>query len=655
MLDFLLPDLDGLEFLQELRKLNPSTVFPVIMLTGEGNEEVATQAFKYGVQDYLVKGKLKPENLYLTINRVIRQSQLQALLLRNKERQNLIATTALRINQSLNLAEILDTTVEEVRQLLKSDRVLVYQFQPDMSGKVVAESVVPGWLASLNCQIIDTCFQQGAGSESRQGHKRAITDIYQAGLTDCHIKLLEQFQVKANLVVPIILTSSSPHHPLTPSLQLWGLLIAHQCNSVRQWEAEELQLLDELATQISIAIQKSQLYSQLQAELVEHRRSELALLESQNLLQTIIDSSPDLIGVKDLQGYYQLINSSGAKLLNKPVEEIIGQNTSKLFPAEKVAKIREQEGQIVTSGESQTFEHDFYQNDKRRTYLTTKTVYRNPQGEIIGLVDYGKDITYLKQIQEFLNQSNQQLEQRVQERTEELVKINTKLLRTNAELKNFAYIAAHDLREPLRKIKCYTEKLVVSSQQKLDPKAEHYLNYISDGVLRLQAQITDLLSYSNLLQGEVILEETALDKVLQDSLRNLRGVIEENQALITAEPLPIVQADFSQMVQLFTHLLDNALKFRREVSPNIEIKIQQESQQWIIAISDNGIGIKPRYQEKIFEIFQKLHAWGKYHGTGIGLAISKKIVERHGGEIWLESEPNVGTTFYFSLLKTESI
>ncbi|MGB7445284.1 MAG: PAS domain-containing protein [Coleofasciculaceae cyanobacterium] len=770
LLDFLLLDLDGLEFLQELRKFDKFANLPVIMLTGEGDEEVATQAFKYGVQDYLIKGKLTQENLCLTVNRVIQQSQLQTLLLKSKERQTLIATTALRINQSLNLENILNTTVTGVRQLLNSDRVLVYKFKPDMSGEVVAESVAPGWLASLGSHITDTCFQQGAGSEYRQGRKKAIADIYQAGLSDCHIKLLEQFQVKANLVVPILLATSAPS-----ATQLWGLLIAHQCDSMRQWEAEELQLLDELAVQIGTAIEKAQLYSQLQAELRERKqaeaalrrseqlyrtiacnfpasavllfdadlrylvvegkglaesgltekimrgktiwevfpretcaviepqyraalngistvqeidyaehtyyvctvpikdeaekvfaglvvtqdisdrkRSELALQESHHLLQTIIDTSPDVIGVKDLQGNYQLINSSGAKLLNKPVEEIIGQTITNLFPEEEVTEIIEQERQIIASGKDQTFEYCFLSNGKQQIYLTTKTVYRNPQGEVIGLVDYGKDITKLKQVQESLSQANEQLEQRVQTRTEELVKSNAKLLRTNAELENFAYIAAHDLREPLRRIKCYTEWLVDSYSQKLDAKADCYINYIADGALRLQAQITDLLLYSKLLREEICLKPTALDEVLQESLSNLSLEIEKNHALIKAESLPIVQANFSQMVQLFTQLLDNTLKFRSEVNPNIEIKVQQQGEQWVIAVSDNGIGIKTRYTQKIFEIFQRLHGWGKYPGTGIGLAICKKIVERNGGQIWVKSQPGVGTTVYFSMMKTEN-
>lgn len=772
LLDFLLPDLDGLEFLQKLRKFNEFANLPVIMLTGEGNEEVATQAFKYGVKDYLIKGKLTQENLCLTVNRVIQQSQLQTLLLKSKERQTLIATTALRINQSLNLENILNATVTGVRQLLNSDRVLVYKFKPDMSGEVVAESVAPGWLASLGSQITDTCFQQGAGSEYRQGRKKAIADIYQAGLSDCHIKLLEQFQVKANLVVPILLATSAAS--AASATQLWGLLIAHQCDSTRQWEAEELQLLNELAIQIGTAIQKAQLYSQLQAELRERKqaeaalrrseqlyrtiacnfpasavllfdadlrylvvegqglaevgltekiirgktiwevfpretcavieplyraalngtstvqeidyaehtyyvctvpikdeaekvfaglvvtqdisdrkRSELALQESHHLLQTIIDTSPDVIGVKDLQGNYQLINSSGAKLLNKPVEEIIGQTITNLFPEEEVTEIIEQERQIIASGKDQNFEYCFLSNGKQQIYLMTKTVYRNPQGEVIGSVDYGKDITKLKQVQESLSQANEQLEQRVQTRTKELVKSNAELLRTNAELENFAYIAAHDLREPLRRIKCYTEWLVDSYSQKLDAKADCYINYIADGALRLQAQITDLLLYSKLLREETCFKPTALDEVLQHSLSNLSLEIEENHALIKAESLPIVQANFSQMVQLFTQLLDNALKFRSEVNPNIEIKVQQQGEQWIIAVFDNGIGIKTRYTQKIFEIFQRLHGWGKYPGTGIGLAICKKIVERHGGQIWVQSQPGVGTTVCFSMMKIE--
>ncbi|MHC5598633.1 MAG: response regulator [Nostoc sp.] len=274
LLDFVLPDGDGLKFIQQFRECCNHAQTAVIMLTGQGDEIIAVRAMKSGVQDYLVKNKLTAEVLRGAIHHAVERMYLTRQLEQSREQQQLIAAIALRIRQSLKLEEILLTTATEVRQFLKTDRVVVFQFQPDMSGTVEAESVLPGWTVALGKQILDTCFQKGARNDYRQGKKRAIDDIYQAGLTNCHLHLLEQFEVKANLVVPILVNE-----------QLWGLLIAHQCSASRHWEAVELDLLDQLAVQIAIAIQQATAYQQAQAELAERQRTEAALKASEEKLK----------------------------------------------------------------------------------------------------------------------------------------------------------------------------------------------------------------------------------------------------------------------------------------------------------------------------------------------------------------------------------
>ncbi|MEH1815101.1 MAG: PAS domain S-box protein [Nostoc sp.] len=274
LLNFLLLDGDGLKFIQQFRECHSNTQTAVIMLTGQGDEITAVRAMKSGVQDYLVKKKLTPEVLQGAIHHAIERMDLTRQLEQSREQQQLIAAIALRIRQSLKLEEILPTIATEVRQFLKADRVVVYQFQPDMSGTIKAESVLPGWTVALGKQILDTCFQKTARSNYLQGKKRAIDDIYQAGLTNCHLQLLEQFEVKANLVVPILVKE-----------ELWGLLIAHQCSASRHWQSVELDLLDRLAVQIAIAIQQGSAYQQLQAELAERQRTEAALKASEEKLK----------------------------------------------------------------------------------------------------------------------------------------------------------------------------------------------------------------------------------------------------------------------------------------------------------------------------------------------------------------------------------
>ncbi|MCC5656009.1 PAS domain S-box protein [Nostoc sp. XA010] len=203
------------------------------------------------------------------------------------EREQLMRTVAQRIRQSLNLQDILNATVQEVRDLLGVDRVVVYQFNPEMIGTIVAESVETGWTVSLDVQIHDTCFQAGAGVEYYHRRKRAIANIYEAGLTDCHIRLLEQFEVKANLVVPILLEVSSQN----PVSHLWGLLIAHQCSGLREWEENQLDLLDQLTVQLAIAIQQSSILEQAQTELVQRQKAQVklknALAEKEVLLKEV--------------------------------------------------------------------------------------------------------------------------------------------------------------------------------------------------------------------------------------------------------------------------------------------------------------------------------------------------------------------------------
>ncbi|MBN3882903.1 MAG: PAS domain S-box protein [Nostoc sp. JL34] len=203
------------------------------------------------------------------------------------EREQLMRTVAQRIRQSLNLQDILNATVQEVRDLLGVDRVVVYQFDSEMIGTIMAESVEPGWTVSLGVEIHDTCFQTGAGVGYYQGHKRAIANIYEAGLTDCHIHLLERFEVKANLVVPILLEVSSQN----PGSHLWGLLVAHQCSGSRKWEENQLDLLDQVTVQLAIAIQQSSILEQAQTELVQRQKAQVklknALAEKEVLLKEV--------------------------------------------------------------------------------------------------------------------------------------------------------------------------------------------------------------------------------------------------------------------------------------------------------------------------------------------------------------------------------
>jgi signal transduction histidine kinase len=274
LLDFCLPDMSGLEFLDRLTEQSQRLRLPVIMLTGQGDEAIAVQAIKRGAQDYLVKGNLNSDSLQLAVRSVLKQTTLYTQLDRTLERQRLIATTALQIRQSLDVEQILHTTTIQVQQLLQCDRVLVYQLADDQSGTVVAESVAADWTPTLGMTIRDTYFQQHPGQIYCEGDNCAISSVSRANLSACYLKLLKQFEVQAHLVVPILLNATEH-----ASSKLWGLLIAHQCSSERDWQPDEVELFRELSVQLAIAIQQAELLLQTQAAL--EKQKELNVFKSQ--------------------------------------------------------------------------------------------------------------------------------------------------------------------------------------------------------------------------------------------------------------------------------------------------------------------------------------------------------------------------------------
>ena len=223
--------------------------------------------------------------------------------------------------------------------------------------------------------------------------------------------------------------------------------------------------------------------------------------------------------------------------------------------------------------------------------------------------------------------------------------------RMNKELQVFVSVTSHDLQEPLRMIASYTQLLADRYKDQLDEKAQKYIAYAVDGAVRMQQYVNDLLTYSRVTANAKPVALLDANVALGEALRNLVVVIEKNAATVTHDALPTVFFDASQLVQLFQNLAGNALKFRGKEAPCINVSVKDGGSDWVFSVRDNGIGIEPQYEERIFVIFQRLHTLQEYPGTGIGLAVCKRIVEHNGGKIWFESEPGKGTAFMFTVPK----
>jgi len=400
LLDYQLPDLDGMEFLTELQRQSQGCQISVIMLTGQGDETIAVQAMKTGAQDYLVKGKLTRDSLCRAIHGAIKQMQLIQQIEQQQEQQRLVGAIALHIRQSLQLQDILNSSVQEVRQLLKADRALIYQLTPQMRGCVVAESILPEWIAVSELEIEDTCLQQSQREEYIHGKIWKTTNIYEAGLSNCHIQLLERFQVKASLVVPILLKNQG-----TPALELWGLFIVHQCSAPREWQTFEVELLKQLTVQLAIAIQQAELYQSLQslnAQLeakVQERTA--ALQESDRRFRAIFNNTFQFTGLLTPEGILLEANQTALSFGGLKLEDVVNRPFWETHWWTISPQTQEQLKQAIAraaQGEFIRYEVDVIgANNRVATIDFSLRPLQNESGQVILLIPEGRDITQRKQ------------------------------------------------------------------------------------------------------------------------------------------------------------------------------------------------------------------------------------------------------------------
>ena len=381
------------------------------------------------------------------------------------------------------------------------------------------------------------------------------------------------------------------------------------------------------------------------AEIESLRKSEQLQLLS-NELENIIDSIPGLVFYKDTKNRYIRVNKYICDAHKMSKKQLEGLSLNDLYPRGQAQAYYEDDLQVIRSRQSKINIDEPWGD---RWVSTSKIPYLNETGEVIGVIGVSMDVTERKLAEEELKKHRDHLEELVNERTMELDNAIIGLKRSNQELEQFAYVASHDLQEPLRMVSSYTQLLERRYKDQLDQDARDFIFFAVDGANRMQHLINDLLDYSRVTSRGKPFAKLDLSTVLGHAIANLQKKVEETGALIVNDDLPFVYGDEVQLVRVFQNLLDNAMKFRGTDPPRINVSAKTFDDKIQISITDNGIGIDKIYSDRVFTIFQRLHTKIEYPGTGIGLAICKRTIERHGGKIWFESEPGKGTTFYFTL------
>jgi PAS domain S-box-containing protein len=349
----------------------------------------------------------------------------------------------------------------------------------------------------------------------------------------------------------------------------------------------------------------------------------------------LLEAAPDAMVVVNQGGEIVLVNAQAEKQFGYRRDELLGQKVTNIIPVGFAERLIADDLRSAEDASAQQIGTGIELIARRKDgsefpIELMLSPLRNAEGTLVTAAI--RDISVRKNAAVVLLQKVKELN------------------RSNEELGQFAYIASHDLQEPLRMVASYTQLLSRRYKGKLDADADEFIAFAVDGASRMQRLIQDLLAYSRVGTKGKDLLETSSEDALQQALSNLRGAIEESSAVVTHDPLPAVMADEMQLIQLFQNLVGNAIKYQRPGIPRVHVSAAKNGgKKWYFTVKDNGLGIDPQYFERIFGMFQRLHKRDEFAGTGIGLAICKKIVERHGGNISVESKPGQGSTFRFAL------
>ncbi len=375
------------------------------------------------------------------------------------------------------------------------------------------------------------------------------------------------------------------------------------------------------------------------------RKQAQVLRDTEQKFRLLLEAAPDSIVVSTDSGLIALVNSQTETIFGHTRSELIGQKITGLLPGwTDLQRHYQRDGASLVPGplrvetEGRTKSGCPFPAELCLSPIQTK--------DGLAMISVVRDITERRDAERNIRELNATLEARVTERTAELRQANDALRRSNEDLNHFAYAASHDLREPLRMISIYSDALRQRSAKQLDPEAIQFLSKIAGGACQMDQLLRSLLEYAQVDSSNELIESVDCGSVMKDVLFNLQASITEARADISWEPLPTIQARRAHIVQLLQNLIENSIKYRRDIPPVIRVRAQQEQDGVVFSVSDNGIGIESQYLDLIFGVFKRLHSRSYYSGAGIGLSTCQRIAEQHNGKIWVESRPGEGSCFY---------